>query len=426
MNELYSLNPGVMSHRADSDTDLIAIHTLYHMPNGSLPNGRLVEYVDGQVLIDTPMPYQDNPVILISVGDIEDTIWSYSEAWDLLPLEKITNSIHSTITTNQSVWGVSSVIVPSAANINKTNLGGGLKVFDYKGNVEPKQFNISSTPADTYNYADKIAMIKEKLLSVPSTRRGAPESSLKSGAALALVSSLALENSLNLQYAYKFACSNAGERIIKELQDFANVPRIASIVGKSNRSYMKEFKGKDLEGITRVFVDLGSPLSASIAGRIEMATEYFKLPPEWRDEWVTIVKTGRAENATDGNSAEILLIKSENETMQEGKAVQAIIIEDHAKHIMGHKRLLSNPEAKNNAQLVQIVLEHIQEHIDLMNSGNPMLEFSTSIPQPPPQQQPPQMPPADPIQNDAANVGMPQMPMNPMSGEQYAPNVQQI
>ncbi len=423
-NEFYSLSPGVISNRPDADTDLIPLHVMYHMPSMELPNGRLVEYVDGQVLSDSPMPYKNSPVIRVSIQDIEDTIWSYTEAWDLLPIEKIKNNLHSTVATNQSTWGVTSVIVPAAANINKTNLGGGLKVFDYKGNVEPKQFNISSTPGDTYNYMDKLVNIQEKLLSIPAIRRGAPENNIKSGNFAALVASQALENSANVQYAYEDLCTKSANQIIKVLQDFANVPRIAMIAGKSNRSYMKEFKGSDLTPINRVFVDLGSPLAASMAGRMELAGNYINLPPEWRDQWINIINTGRVENVVEENSSEILLIKSENESLQDGKSVQALIIEDHVKHIKGHKRLLSNPEAKQNAQLVDLVLSHIQEHIDLLNSGDPMLEFSTSTPQQAPP--PPPMPPANPVQDAAANVNMPQMPIDPMTGEQFTPQTPQI
>ena len=185
---------------------------------------------------------------------------------------------------------------------------------------------------------------------------------------------------------------------------------------------MKEFKGKDLEAINRVFVDLGSPLAASIAGRVELAQNYINLPPEWRAQWINIINTGRAENVVEEDSAEILLIQSENESLQDGRTVKAIIIEDHVKHIRGHKKLLSNPEAKNNPQLVELVLNHIQEHIDLLNSGNPMLEFSTSTPQPPPPDMN-QMPPANPIEAAGDNVNMPQMPQNPMTGEQFVPNL---
>lgn len=418
MNEYYSLNPGLISHRPDNDTDLIAMNVLYHRPTNALPNGRLVEHVDGQVLIDTPFPYKKSPVLCITMNEIEDTIWAYTEAWDLLPLEKITNTMHSTITTNQSIWGVSSVIVPQGANINKTNLGGGAKVFDYKGNVEPKQFNVATSSPDTSNYADKIVNVKEKLLSVPSTRRGAPEASLKSGYSIALVSGMALENSLNVQVAYKDACTNAGELIISELQDFATVPRIAMIAGKSNHSYMKEFKGQDLDGITKVFVDLGSPLAASIAGRLELAQNYINMPPEWRDKWISIVNTGRVEHVVDeSGSSELLLIQSENEYLQEGKPISAIIIENHDRHIEGHRKLLMNPEAKDNPQLVQSVLAHIQKHIDLKNSGNPMLDYAGNVqqpPLPPPGGQPPPMeqplPPVNPIQQDMGNVELNALP----------------
>jgi len=53
-----------------------------------------------------------------------------------------------------------------------------------------------------------------------------------------------------------------------------------------------------------------------------------------------------------------------------------------------------------------------------------MLEFSTSTPQQAPP--PPPMPPANPVQDAAANVNMPQMPIDPMTGEQFTPQTPQI
>lgn len=420
MNEFYAIGRMSLTSIAITDTDLIPIHTLYHKPTLAVPNGRMVEYIDGVVLIDTPLPYRQIPIYRMAGTKRTDTIFGYTEFWDLLGMQKILNMLHSTAATNQSTWGVSSVLIPRGANVEKTDLGGGLKILQHNGDLKPEAFNLLNTSPEVYNYMSILSQVMEKQVSIPATRRGAPEASLKSGAALALVTSQALENSATLQKSYVQLLENLALGIINILQDFANVPRIAMIVGKSNREYMKEFVGEDLGSINRVMVDIGNPMTSTIAGRVELAENYMKLPPEFRDQWITIVTTGRTEPMVDGDSSELLLVQSENEAMMDNGDVIALITDNHIAHNKGHATLLSSPEARKNPELVKLVLGHMMEHIKLAESGNPLLYIDQPQQPPlmPPQGMPEQMNGANPIETEGANVDMPQMPINPLTNEQ--------
>lgn len=395
INDFYELGMNYTSTKSVSETDLVPVRNLFHMPNKTLPQGRLVKYVDGQVLLDTPMPYTDNPVVRATAGDVENSIFAYTEAWDLLPLQKIENVLHSTVTTNQATWGVTSIAVPQEANIEKTDLGGGLKTFTFSNGAEPKGFNPSQTNGEIFKYMEMIPAIMQKLISVPNVRRGAPEGNLKSGYAIALVNATALEESVQLQNAYTKVAEDAGLRVIHLLQDFASVPRVAMIVGKSNRTYMKEFTNEDIAGVSRVIVEIGNPLSATMAGKMELAEQYINLPPEMRDKWMSIVNTGRAEALVEEDTGELLLIQSENESLQNGKNPRVLIVDNHVEHIAGHLKLLSSPEAREDEEFTARVLDHVQQHIDFDQSGAPILQYATKTPPPPaaPQAASPEMPP---------------------------------
>lgn len=77
----------------------------------------------------------------------------------------------------------------------------------------------------------------------------------------------------------------------------------------------------------------------------------------------------------------------ENEQLMEGVSQQALLTDDHPMHILEHACVLNSPETRQNPQIVQAVLAHIQEHMDLGKSMDPMLANSlkqVSMFQPPP------------------------------------------
>src|SRR5690606_13663300 len=106
--------------------------------------------------------------------------------------------------------------------------------------------NLTQTPPEIFNFMTQIERLMETISGVNSVARGNPEASLKSGAALALVQSMAIQFSQNLQRAYAQLIEDLGTSTINILKDFAAVPRVAAIAGKSNRPMMREFVGDDL------------------------------------------------------------------------------------------------------------------------------------------------------------------------------------
>ena len=407
------------------ETDLIPVYEFYHEDNASCPGGRYVVYLqDELVLIDSPIPYKEIPIYRISAGDIRDMPFGYTVGFDLMPIQKAIDDCFSTIQTNLSTFGVQNILMPRGANIGLEELGGGLNVIEYDGQQVPSAFTPVGIAPDTYNFIPTLVGTLETLSGVNSVIRGQPEASLKSGAALALVASQAYQTSLLLQASYVQLLEDVGTATVNILKDYVSVPRIAMISGVANRSYMEEFTGDDLSEINRVIVDVGNPLANSISGRLELASNYMQIPPEFRDQWAQIISTGRLENVMEGNGAEILLIKAENEELQQGSNPPVLVTDNHALHIQEHKTVLSSPQSRRNAEIVQSALDHIQEHIRQMKEGDPDVLGLTGTqpiqtPQPPPP--PEMMGGANPIQAMGEEVGMPNLPTNPMTGEQFAP-----
>jgi len=432
-------------------TDDVPVYEFYHKPTPSLPDGRMVMFLDADtILVDMELPYDNIPVYNITPNPIDGTPFGYSVAYDLMPLQEAVNGLHSAVITNQKTFAVQLIGLPTGSNINEASLGEGLSVVFYDpknipGGGKPEAINLLSTPAEVFNYIRQLEQLMETLSGINSVTRGNPEASLKSGAALALVQSMAIEFSAGLQQAYVSLLEDVGTATINILKRYANTKRVASIVGKSNRAMIRSFTGEDLSEINRVTIDVGSALSRTTAGKLSILENLISAGLiKTQEQYLQVLQTGTLEPAIEGETAELMLIRAENENLSEGSVdVQAVATDSHKLHIMEHKTVLASPEARSNVDIVTATLAHMQEHINLLKSTDPALLGmlgQEALPPGPNQSTPsaqgPTAPPGvtanagavmnaeDPLLAMAENVNQPNLPTNPLTGEQYEPGVE--
>lgn len=350
------------------DSDQIAVYTLLHAPSPALPQGRFTTCLDnGTVLQDGPIPYEETHVYRIAPDEESGTIFGYTVAFDLLPVQEAIDIVYSTAITNISTFGVQNILMPKGHDISTSSLSGGLNVIEYDQQIgKPEALNLTQTPAEVYNFMQTLQDVQQMLAGVDSVTRGDPEASLKSGTALALVAAQSIQFSMGLQQSYGALVEGVGTGTIQLTQTFAAVPRVAEITGKSNRPLMRQYSGKDLNAIQRVAVDMGNPLTRTTAGKVNLADAYMeKGMIENPDQYVQVVTTGRLEPVIEGKQAALLLMKGENEKLADGIPQRALITDNHAKHILEHSTVLANPEIRMDPSnpIVQMTLDHIQEHI---------------------------------------------------------------
>ena len=134
-------------------------------------------------------------------------------------------------------------------------------------------------------------------------------------------------------------------------------------------------------------------------------------------QYFQVISTGKIESMYEGEMSELLLIKSENEQMMEGQSVITSPLDKHQMHIMEHRAVLADPELRKDRTLVQVVLNHVKEHLDFLRSTDPaLLGLIGEQPVPPLQGTPPspdnmqmQMPPQGSLSNNpiAPEMGPP-------------------
>ena len=181
------------------DNESICVFTLLHRPTMAMPNGRYTQVLSNDtVLFDGPLPYSKTHIYRIAPDEEVGTCFGYTVGFDLLPVQEAIDILYSTVITNQSTYGVQNVLVPQGANLNTSTLAGGMNVTEYDPKIgKPESMQLTATPPEIFNFLSQLEKTQETLSNMNSVVRGNPEASLKSGAALALVQSTAIQSTMS-------------------------------------------------------------------------------------------------------------------------------------------------------------------------------------------------------------------------------------
>lgn len=398
-------------------------HLVVHDCTPAVPEGRYSLIVGDALLMDMPLPYPEYPVDKLAPSDVIDGPTGYCPSNDVMAMEQITDALHSIVTTNNITFGGQSIVGPPLTGVEIEEVAKGLRYFqvqaDYVDKIKPLQ--LTKSAPETYAYIDKLNAKKQEALGSVSGTLQAQATQGASGSAMALIQAQAVQFNSGTQRSYFRLLSRVMTKAIGVLRVYADTPRVARIVGKSKTAGLKEFKytGEDLNSISSIVYEMVNPVSQTIGGRMQLAQDLISngmiTSPR---QYLTVVETGNLDALTTPDEDMDLLILEENEWLSEGKPVQALIIENHANHIKGHMSTVSTPEAKQDVNYVNAVLEHIQDHLNQWQQAsatNPAILLATGQ-QPLPQMPPPGMAPPPGAPQGPGPGGQPEGPGAPPSG----------
>lgn len=355
----------------EEDDETVALYEFRHKKCESLPEGRLVQFLNSEIiLIDTPLPYDNIAVFSFDTSALQDITFSYSPLYDLLPVFEAYNKLVSMILTNQANFGTSNIAIPKGSPIDYHAISEGLNVLEYdqnSGQITP--ITLLQTPGEIFNFVNSLEQMATKISGVNPVRRG--EANLganASGSAYALFVAQAVSFNINLQHSYNMLLEQVGTCLVSILKNFATIPRVANIVGVNNAYYTKEFSSDDLKLVQRVKVSIGNPLSDTISGKLAIAQDLMSKNALTPQEYIQVLNTGNLDTVLDLEESTNIFIQQENELMLNGQLAKALVTDNHLLHKQGHLTLLNNAETRNNPELTALILEHIAEHDRLMAS----------------------------------------------------------
>jgi len=434
-------------------SDQIPILTFYHVKSAGVPEGRQMTMLpDGTVLSDSILLYKHIPLHRIVPNDQIGTPMGQSVSFDLMPLQEMLDAHYTTILSINENYSIPKVLLPIGSQILADTISAGFQSISYNPQAgKPEIMNMPTAPEGLFKAMQLLQHDMETLSGVNSVSRGNPEASLRSGSALALVQSMAIQFNAPLQRSYVQLLEDVGTATIQIMQDYADTPRIIQIAGKRNKGIIQQsFSSKDISGISRVQVQSGNPLSKTVSGRLSIAQDLLQNKIiTTAAEYLMVLETGELEPMIQGPTSELLNLASENEMLLDGTTVPVLFTDNHVLHVQEHSSLASDPQIRTNPEQFGILAQHIQEHIQMLSSPEyQSFRMLTNQPSLPPMGQPQQMggppgagggpPPGAAmapanqapmgnaeVQSMAQNVQMPQPPANALTG-QRAPLAQPV
>ncbi len=356
--------PLLLENEIYQESDNIEVFSFFHKRTESIPEGRMVKFVPGAVLLDSPLPYRRLPVLRVTPGELLLSPFGYTPAFDLQAPQEIVNLEASSIASNHKSFGIQNVWTRTGDDVSQSELEGGLN--HVQSEEPPQALNLTSTPPEIFQFYNMTVQAMEYLSGVNSVSRGQPEAVMRasSGAALALIDAKSVQFSSSLIHSYHQLIEDGGTLMLEILRDFAQTERVISIIGKWNQSYVQEFKGSDLSEVDRVMVETTNPVLNTFAGRIEMADKLLQSGLlTTSEEYVNVIQTGQVESMLEAETAQLAKIRSENEGLMEGLSAEASPYDNHVLHIKEHHSLINSREAAYNQDLVAGVAAHISDHV---------------------------------------------------------------
>lgn len=412
--------------------ELIGIFEFYHKKTLLKPLGLKALILENGTCIHMEDYAEDVlPVFRLSPKDFINSQIGYATAFDLQGLQNAYDQIYSTMLTNINMFGLQSLQVPVGTELTRSDIGGpsmfevpegtdGVKAVDLLADLGPliNALNITEDQMETTSGQNSVS-------------RGNIEASQRSGAALALVQSMAVQYNSSFQQNYGRLIEDTATHLFRLLKKNAKSKKTLSILGKDNSSKTIDFTGDMISAIDRVVVDLGNPLMKTVAGRKEIGLEMIqngliKTP----EEYITLITTGQLKPLYKSVQSTLERIHKENDMFLDGVMPDINMLDDHRLHLQEHQVLLNNEAVRSNPEISQMVWDHMQEHLAqwaFMSNDPKLANLLLALGQQPLQGPVPMMGPDGQPMTDAADLSAPEgltpggaarMPKNPLTGEE--------
>ncbi len=363
----------------------------YIRPNEDFPNGRLIIIAGDKLVFDGELPYingvdgkRDFPFIKQVSCDEVGVFWGKSLIERLIPIQRAYNAVknrkHEFL--NRLTLGVLAVEDGSVdiENLEEEGLAPGKILVYRQGANVPTYLDNESLPTDFEKEEEKLLEEFTSLSGTSEMGDMTTVSATMSGVALEL---LLDENQTRLSFttdSIKSAIKQIGKHLLRLYKQFANIPRLAKIVGENGMPEIFYFKSSDISSDDVQF-ETESEGADTLTQRRNMiytlldkgllSDEEGKISQSVKSKILEMIGFGNWENSQDLDSLHIRRADNENIAMLDNGEVKVKSIDDHNLHINEHIAYMLSGEYEKNAteKVEKIFLKHIEEHKKFLKEG---------------------------------------------------------
>jgi hypothetical protein len=268
--------------------------------------------------------------------------------------------------------GVPAILNPRGSGMNASNMSG-LKVISYSPQMgdgmkgaKPEILELCKLPPNLLDTINIMQQFQQRISNVSGALQGILPPGVTAASAIATLSANAVEFIEPLSLAVNKAIESAMMRAIIQTKLFMSDERVITSVGPNNVKASMTFSSDDLIGLKRVNMLTQNPLTLFSGGRQKIAEDYMKMglitTPE---EYDAVMVYGTVEPIREKRMTKQSLVSWENQQIRAGKPVYALATDDHAYHIYEHSMLQNDPEIRKRPEILQIIDDHLQSHLEL-------------------------------------------------------------
>lgn len=425
------------------DSPLVERFTFFHDKTPAMPNGRMYQFFTDKLWVfDGPLPYRRLPGRRVCPNEMIASALGYSNANDLLSLQDVMDALVSAGVTNMTSTGVNNIWCKPNQNLDFEQLSSGMNYLESE--EKPEVLILNKLPPEWFSLANFIVARMEAYSGVNSVARGNTEGKDLSGAAMALLQSMAIQFNSGLQQAYNQVVEDINNDALSHLQDFAKSNRVALLAGEDGKYRLKNFSGKGLSDIQRVYCRQANSMQDTTAGKMLILKDLLSIPGVIKnaDQYLKVLQTGNLQPAIEDDSIKLSNIKDENEKLARGEVVLALAYENHPRHFESHTTKME--ACKDDPKALKAFGDHLSHHIQVWGQADPIILQALGIPPIAPMNLPgappagipptpeesksPPAPGSGPRPSPAAAGGpqptparQPNMPTNPLTKEKWNP-----
>ena len=353
----------------ESFSDDVFIYKYIHKPMPGLRNedydmedGRYVTVLsDGTVIEDEPNWYGQLNVFPLAFNKRLYSVYGDSDAFDLLPLQKLLNVAMSCVSTKVTAFGIDKIVIPNSGQVAIEDLASGLKAIKMPPNQPPPTIlNLMGDIQQLLSLMPFIEKMMEGISAMNNVIRGNPEG-IKAGVSLSIIEQKAIQYVNNAQKNAFQQLNDITNFILQLRKKYSRYGDLVPIVGEDKKFKLQRFTQEDYNTLESIVLEPVDSVSNSIATKQLMADKLAQMgsAPE---EYVTFMKTGRYERMIDDTFDELNEIQLENEEIKKGAIPLVSRSDNDDLHIQKHRRAIQDPDARRNPDILNAYNEHIRMH----------------------------------------------------------------
>ena len=374
-----------------AEANVKAVNMGYFLPQPSLPNGRIVYWIDKKIVREGPwtLPSNTLPFVKFAGVRVPGLMYDSSVVEQAIPLQKELNRTLSQIveyknlTIKPRVWAP----VGSLDGQRLTSEPGAVYEYNPVGDHRPEIEKLPSMPPYVFDHLTGIRNGLREVFGLTEVTEGTVPPNVEAGIAIDLLQEMATDRLAPTIKLHELALARSGQLMLEYAQAYYKEPRLMKVIGSGGKSQVKRFTQADIQGGVTVNVEVGSALPRTRAGKQARIMEYIKegiISPDKAHKYLDIADLEGLSAAFRADEDQAL---REHERLLEGKPFNMAAFQQAQQQAQSGQALDEQGQPIQDPQQLQAYVQHagmsplpyenLQAHMDVHALWMKSVEFES-------------------------------------------------